>query len=149
MVMPPSSHSARACAEAVAKGCLSSRVRLLGRVVTAVYQEELAPHKLTAGQFTIMTALCLAGQMSPALLAKRLRLEKSTVSRNVRLMIEGGLVHAEGQGRGQQLSPTPRGQRLFEAAFPAWQRAQRRTKELLGAAGTEALGRIAASVSGD
>jgi DNA-binding MarR family transcriptional regulator len=127
----------------VARGCLASRVRMLGRVVSALYQEELDPHGLTVGQYNILTALCLAGHMSPVALSARLRLEKSTVSRNLRLMIASGWVHAEGNGRGQKLSPTARGQRVFQAAFPAWQKAQRRTRDLLGAAGTEALSRVA------
>jgi DNA-binding MarR family transcriptional regulator len=142
-----SSTSARACAEAVARGCLASRVRMLGRVVSALYQEELEPHGLTVGQYNILTALCLAGRMSPVALSARLRLEKSTVSRNLGLMIASGWVHAEGKGRGQQLSPTARGQRLFQAAFPAWQKAQRRTKDLLGAAGVEALSRVADGIA--
>jgi DNA-binding MarR family transcriptional regulator len=120
---------------------------MLGRVVSALYQEEMDPHGLTVGQYNILTALCLAGQMSPLALAKRLRLEKSTVSRNLRLMIASGWVHAEGSGRGQKLSPTARGQRLFQAAFPAWQKAQRRTKDLLGVAGIEALSRVADQVA--
>jgi DNA-binding MarR family transcriptional regulator len=131
----------------VAKGCLASRVRMLGRVVSALYQEEMEPHGMTVGQYNILTALCLAGRMSPVALSARLRLEKSTVSRNLSLMIASGLVHAEGKGRGQQLSPTARGQRLFQAAFPAWQKAQRRTRDLLGAAGVEALSRVADGIA--
>jgi DNA-binding MarR family transcriptional regulator len=126
---------------------MGARVRTLGRVVSGVYQQELDAHGVTVGQFNILTALCLAGYMSPAALSARLRLEKSTVSRNLRLMIDTGWVQAEGQARGQKLSATARGQRLFEAAFPAWQKAQRRVKDLLGADGTEALARLAATVT--
>lgn len=122
---------------------------MLGRVVSGVYQHELDPHGVTVAQFNILTALCLAGHISPAALSTRLRLEKSTVSRNLRLMIDSGWAHVEGQNRGQKVSPTVRGQRLFEAAFPAWQKAQRRVKDLLGAAGTEALAQLAATVAED
>ena len=138
---------ALACAEEMASDCLAARARLVARVVSGVYQEELDQHGVTAAQVSILTALVLARQMSPAALSARLRLDKSTISRNLHLMIDHGWISAQGRGRGLVLAPTRRGTALHQAAYPAWQQAQRRTRALLGKAGARELTVLAAALS--
>jgi DNA-binding MarR family transcriptional regulator len=139
--------SARSCAEEVARGCLASRVRMLGRVISGLYQEQLDAHGLTVAQFNILTALVLSRGMSPGALSARLRLEKSTISRNLRLMVDNGWARVVGRGRSQQVTPTAEGERLYGAAYPAWVKAQGRTKALLGNAGIKALGVLTDSLA--
>jgi DNA-binding MarR family transcriptional regulator len=146
MARSASTPPARACAEEVARDCLGSRARLIGRVLSGLYQEQLDPQGLTVAQLNILTALVLARRMTPAALSSRLRLDKSTISRNLRLMIDNGWVLGEGRGRSLMLAPSPEGERLFQAAYPAWRRAQRRTRRLLGPRGMRALQTLAAAL---
>jgi DNA-binding MarR family transcriptional regulator len=139
---------ARQLAEEVADRCIASRVRMLSRVMTGIYQEELRPHGLTAAQFNILTALALTGDLAQSKLAVALRLEKSTVSRNVALMVENGWVVASGAGRGMSLSLSTAGASLFRAAHPAWARAQTRAAAVLGETATRAMNRAAATLAG-
>ena len=72
----------------------------------------------------------------------------STLSRNVRVMEENGWLRSEpvASGVGRQLRITGRGERLYQAAAPAWRKAQKEIKELLGKDGTCAILRAVAQV---
>ena len=132
----------------VAAECLGSRLRMLARSVSAIYQEMLTPLGLTVAQFNILTALILAERMSPAALSSRLRLEKSTISRNLRLMASNGWVQLQGAGRSLQLTPSAQGRLLYKKAHPSWRKAQQHTSKLLGADGTRAVEVLMTALNG-
>jgi DNA-binding MarR family transcriptional regulator len=72
--------------------------------------------------------------------AKRLNMDKSTLSRNVRLMEDHGwLSVSPDQGRSQSLTIESRGRKLIEKALPLWQGAQERARELLGERGARSI----------
>lgn len=126
-------------ASAVSEVCLASRVRLLGRVVTALFQRELDPYGVTVSQFNILTALLRTGRTSPSRLSAMLRLEKSTLSRNLLLLNKSGWTVTEERGRTVEVEISPRGEKLYETAFAGWKRAQDRARRLLGRAGMKAI----------
>lgn len=130
----------------VTAGCLCFRARCLSRTVSRLYHEGLRPHGVTVAQFILLAAITRRAPVMPAELSKRLNLEKSTLSRNIKLMEAGGWVSV-GQGRSaraQQLSITTKGRNALERAFPAWKRAQETARELLGDDIIAALKRVRA-----
>jgi DNA-binding MarR family transcriptional regulator len=68
-------------------------------------------------------------------------LDKTTLSRNVRVLVRRGWLKAEGaeDQRVRILSVTPEGEEAFLRAFPYWERAQHRLAEGLGRTGTSVL----------
>lgn len=117
----------------VASDCLLLRSRRLARLVTRIYAEELAPHGLDVGPFTLLAALSVKPGARSADLSALLDLERSAVSRELAHLVREGLVVAEPiDGRSASLRPTPAGRARFEAALPAWERAQERAHALLG-----------------
>jgi DNA-binding MarR family transcriptional regulator len=133
----------------IASECLAGRVRILNRVVTGIYDDALRPHKVRISQMNVLVALAAIGPVRAADVCRRLRLEKSTLSRDLDRLLERRLVRATpATGRGQELQATPAGRALIKRVTPAWEEAQRRVQELLGpevAKGLkEAMGRLRA-----
>ena len=81
-------------------------------------------------------------------IVRRLNMDKSTVSRNLRLMREKGWldVETEGSGRGHALALTEKGKALVEESVSAWNEAQTRAKAMLGQRGAASIHSVANSV---
>lgn len=135
-------------ARAIATECLALRVRRLDRLLSRIYDAALRPHGVTIAQLGLLTAVRLSGPVTPGRLGDILDLERSTVSRNVALLLRNGWVSAAiaPDGRSQLLSIARRGEGLLDAAIPAWRRAQREAEGLLGPEGVLAVGRVARTV---
>jgi DNA-binding MarR family transcriptional regulator len=132
--------------ELVAKECIATKVRLLNRAVTAIYDEALRPHGLKVSQMSVLVTVARIGEASPGAVGRILHLETSTLSRNVDRMRARGWLDAvpTADGRAHLLRVTPRGRRLLREAHPAWCRAQERASELLGEQGTRGISRTVA-----
>ncbi len=135
-------------AETIAGDCLAVRVRMLNRTITAIYDDALRPLGLTAGQLNILVVIARRGPISPGEVARRLNMEKSTVSRNIERMRKNGwvTVMAAESGRKQQLTLTRQGKTLLEKSVPAWDEAQTRARAVLGRRGAESIHRVGNAV---
>ena len=131
--------------DTIAKSCIAVRLRLLNRVVTNFYDDALRPLGLKVSQLNILVVTAKLGLARPAQVCDILQLDASTLSRNVKpLQAHGWLeVVPEEDARAQPFRLTAQGKRLIEKAAPAWERAQRRAEELLGADGVALLTRAA------
>ncbi len=135
-------------ADLIAGECLAVRVRLLNRTITGIYDEALRSLGMTVGQLNILVAVAKLGPVSPGDVARRLNMEKSTLSRNVdRMRGHGWVVVLPGEsGRSQTLGISPRGRKLLEKAVPLWKEAQARAKAVLGQRGARSIHRVADAV---
>ncbi len=126
-------------AEMISANCLAARVRLLHRTITGIFDEELRSLGLTDAQLTILVATANRGPVSPGALARRLNLEKSTISRKIaRLNKNGWLIVSDGEsGREQQLTLNAAGKALLVKALPVWSEAQTKVKATLGQRGAD------------
>jgi DNA-binding MarR family transcriptional regulator len=104
--------------------CLAARRR--ARAVTRHFEARLRRHGLRATQFSILAALAIRSPRPMGALAERLGLERTTLTRAVKLLERNGWVRVEpsGDARERPLSLTDAGRRKAEAAFPAWKEAQ-------------------------
>jgi DNA-binding MarR family transcriptional regulator len=112
-------------ARTISQECLAIRARRLQRGITRIYDGALRAHGLSVAQLGILVVVALKGQVQPKVLCQILDLEKSTLSRNVALMVTKGWVEAEAAGRSQILRLTQSGAALLARARPAWEGAQR------------------------
>jgi DNA-binding MarR family transcriptional regulator len=119
-------------------------VRLLNRTITGIYDDALRPLGLTSGQLNILVFIARRGPVAPGEVARRLNMEKSTVSRNIERMRKNGwlLVTTADPGRGQNLLLARQGKALLEKSLPAWDGAQARAREVLGRQGAESIRRV-------
>src|SRR5947209_6217265 len=82
-------------AEIIAGECLAVRVRTLNRAVTALYDEALRPHGLRVGQLNLLVAVARMRPARPGDFCQFLRVDKSTLSRDVEIMRRNGWLEVE------------------------------------------------------
>jgi DNA-binding MarR family transcriptional regulator len=134
--------------ETMSRDCIAARLRLLNRVITNLYDDALRPLGLKVSQLNILIATARLGLARHTRVCEILQLDASTLSRNVeRMRAHGWLeVMEDEDARAQPFRLTPRGKRLLEKAFPAWEEAQRRAGELLGRDGLALFDKAAGMV---
>jgi len=125
----------------ISEQCIAVRMRMLNRVITAVYDDAVRPLGLTAGQSNILVMVERLGNPRQGDVGKLLYMEKSTLSRNVeRLRQNGWLEVTEHAGdRARYLNATPSGRDVIEQSLPLWESAQIRAREIIGPAGEQGL----------
>lgn len=131
----------------VASGCACRRLRGAARAVTRIYDDALRPTGLRTTQFTLLTAAELGGGALISELADALALERTSVTRELKLLEERGFVSiTPGEDRRSRVVElTKAGRRALAAAYPRWREAQARVlKNTHRADWSELAGRIAA-----
>ena len=130
-------------AQTITSECVGGRVRTLSRVITRIYDEHLRALGLKFSQMNILTVITARGSISPQQIGKLLGIEKSTLSRNVRILESNGWIESQPGESGNTLllSATPKGRRLVQKASPCWRRAQEEVTSLLGKRTTSAIRR--------
>jgi DNA-binding MarR family transcriptional regulator len=140
----PTTHAA----DRIAGECLARRVRLLNRTITGIYDDSLRPMGLTSGQLSLLVVVAKRGPLSPGEVAKRMNMEKSTVSRNLDRMRQNGWVRVRQSdaGRKHEVTLTRSGRDLIQKCLPAWDEAQTRARAMLGRGGVESIHRLSNTV---
>ncbi len=128
--------------DTIAGECIAVRMRMLNRVVTNIYDDALRPLGVKVSQMNILVATGKMGTARPAEVCERLHLDVSTLSRNVERMKARGWLEVipDEDGRAQPFRLTDQGRKLLEKAAPAWKKAQRQAKSLLGDGIVDLLG---------
>jgi len=128
-----------AIADYVRRGpeCAFANTRLLGRVITSVYDEALRPADLRASQLALMWAIVACEPVEMGRLGEITQTDQTTLSRTVENLRQSGLVAIERgddrRVRGLRLSS--KGRRQFARALPYWEEAQRRVDQWLSVEG--------------
>lgn len=139
----------QAVCKKMARECMALRLRLISRVVTAIYDGVLRAHGVTINQLNLLVAISRIGDSASAKqVGQVLRMEPSTVSRNLdRMKQEGWLRVASGtHERTRRLKLTRKGERLVLKASTAWEEAQKITLELLGDANFHTAAHMASTI---
>jgi DNA-binding MarR family transcriptional regulator len=131
--------------------CLLSRARVLNRVLTGIYDDELRAFGLKATQLNLLVAVARVGPVRRIDIGKRLHLDPSTLTRNLKIMLTHGWIEEiiDGEdGRGSPLQVTAQGRDLLHQIVPSWRKAQDRTQKLIGNDGATLLRKLAANMIG-
>jgi DNA-binding MarR family transcriptional regulator len=138
-------------ADRMARECIAVRVRLINRVISALYDEALRPFGFRISQVNILAAVAHLGESRPAEVSRILRIEKSTLSRDVELMKQNGWLESDPPtgGRNQRIRLTPRGTELLGRIQPSWEKAQAEARRLIGEESEAALRQVAARLGFD
>jgi len=110
-----------------ASGCVCTSLRMASRVVARRYDRALAPAGLSAASYSILARLDAEGAMALGELAARLALERTTLSRELRPLVDVGLARIAGDPgdrRRRMAELTPAGARAVARARPLWAAAQ-------------------------
>ena len=135
----------------IAGECLFSRARKLNRVLMGIYDHELRPFGLKATQLNLLVAMAKVGPVRRIDIGKRLHLDPSTLTRNLKIMLTNGWIKEiiDGEdGRGSPLQVTAKGRDLLHQIVPSWRKAQARTQKLIGDNGATLLRKLAGNMIG-
>lgn len=135
----------------MAGGCLMGRARLLTRVLTGMYDDELRPFGLKATQLNLLVVVAQLGPVRRIEIGRMIHLDPSTLTRNLQVMLSNGWIEEvadDEDGRGLPLRVTKRGKALLEEVSPAWKRAQGKAEKLLGSDGAALLRRLSSGLFG-
>lgn len=136
----------------IIRTCLLTRTRRIARIITNLYDQELRPYGVNAPQFSLLVLIAKLGGASRAEIGRANYQERSTLTRNLALLLAEGWVEemvSEGSGRSRPLVLSEAGRTLLVSAAPAWRAAQVKAKQLLGKEGAGALVGLADSISLD
>jgi DNA-binding MarR family transcriptional regulator len=122
-------------------GCTNFKLRQLARRVTQHYDRHLALSGLKTSQYSLLGHVDRLGPLPPGELARRMDMDASTLSRNLRPLLAAGWLHmGEGvDGRTRLLSITDAGRELRRQAQRQWKAAQVALNHKLGPATVVAL----------
>ena len=123
------------------RGCTNFKLRQLLRAVARHYDAEIARAGLKGTQYSLLSHLVAFEPVQPMVLARRMGLEASTLTRNLRVLIDQGWVR-QGAGedaRSRLVHTTPAGRAKQAEARRYWKKAQLGLNERLGAARVAAL----------
>lgn len=138
--MEPSAASQK-MVNSIATNCLSVRLRLMNRMVGAIYDEALLPHGIKASQLNILVTVSAFGRATSRQLCQVLHMDASTFSRAVTRLQKNRWLQVEPSGEGKILKVvvTQEGIKKIEDVYPDWQKAQARTTEALGESTAETI----------
>ena len=128
--------------------CACATIRRTARLVTQLYSHEMAP--LEPGQFALLSAFDGRPGVSQGKLGRALGMDKTTLSRNLRLLERHEWIIAaptsDQRERGYRL--THAGKKTLAAANAGWTRAQKRLRNTLKPGEWETMMNVFGRVAG-
>ena len=123
------------------QGCTNLKLRQLSRVVTRHYDSFVAATGLKNTQYSLLSHVVLLGPIRPSDLAQRIRLDASTLTRNLQpLVAQGWLRQGPGDdARSRLVEATEAGRTKRAEAQRAWKQAQLALNARLGSERVAAL----------
>jgi DNA-binding MarR family transcriptional regulator len=100
-------------------------VRRTARLLTRRYEEALRPAGVTVSQFEMMSVVQAIQPVEQSRLAKMLETDQTTLSRNMRLLVESGWLETvtdESDGRRRRYRLSTAGTVVLREARRCWQR---------------------------
>jgi DNA-binding MarR family transcriptional regulator len=114
--------------------CYCATLRQLARRLTRVYEAELRQAGMTPAQFELLNHLHARPRSSQSTLAGAVDADQTTLSRNLKLLVEQGWVGvgvSAQDARVAEYSLSAAGRTALRRAMPHWRRAQARVEAAL------------------
>ena len=120
--------------------CFALQARKTANLLARLYNSALEPLGLEISQFSTLSAVALERSDSITELAGALGVERSTLTRNLKVLERDGLIVLSArQGRGSMYRLTSKGRRMLSKALPLWDGVQARVSRALSAASAPEL----------
>ena len=115
--------------------CACNQLRRSARGMTQVFDAGMGPDGLKVTQMPVLVGLGVGGSMPVSALADALGLDRTTLTRNLKVLEDRGLVLTaphEQDARVRMVSMTPEGADELSAALARWDRVQSLVEERFG-----------------
>ncbi|MDR3455337.1 MAG: MarR family winged helix-turn-helix transcriptional regulator [Rhodoferax sp.] len=115
-------------------GCTNLRLRQLMRRVAHHYDLEMAKAGLKTTQYSLLSHVLRLGPVRPTELARAMQLDASTLTRNLKPLIDAGWVEMSSgsDARSRSITITAQGRTKRSEAQHHWKAAQQSLNQLLG-----------------
>lgn len=123
------------------QGCTNLKLRQLMRRVAQLYDAEVGCSGLRGTQYSLLSYVAKLGPIRPVDLAREMKVQASTLTRNLRPLIDAGWVRMEAgpDARSRLVTVTEAGRQKRQEAQRHWRIAQEAVNERLGARRVVAL----------
>ncbi|MDO4536395.1 MAG: MarR family winged helix-turn-helix transcriptional regulator [Clostridium perfringens] len=119
--------------EKTLSACNCLNLRWITSSTIALYDKYFTPIGITVQQYTILKYILNLSPITVTDLATILKFERSTISRNIKVLTDRKLVtYTNPKGRGKQLELTAMGKDILSAANIEWDKAQKEFADKLG-----------------
>jgi DNA-binding MarR family transcriptional regulator len=114
--------------------CFCIGMRQAAQSITQLYDDVLAPSGLKVTQFSILRVVQRSGPMSISGLAQQVDLDRTTIGRNLQVLVRDAMVAlSPGEDRRERsVHLTARGEQALAIALPLWEKAQAIVTSSLG-----------------
>ena len=116
------------------QGCTNLKLRQLMRRVGQRYDAEVGKTGLRGTQYSLLSYVVKLGPIRPGDLARQMKIDASTLTRNLKPLIDAGWVTlaAGADGRSRLVNSTPAGRDKRQEAQRRWRVAQEGINQALG-----------------
>ncbi len=115
--------------------CIAYNLRKLSRQINKFYNEKISQSGLQGTQFPLLLAIKQNQPITITKLADILDIDRTTLSRSLKLMEKKGYIFfglQKGDNRLKNIALTAQGLSLIDQALPYWQEAQNEMEEIIG-----------------
>jgi len=123
------------------QGCTNIKLRQLMRRVARIYDAEVGKTGLRGTQYSLLSYVVKLGPIRPGDLAREMKVSPSTLTRNLRPLLNAGLLEQGpgADGRSRMVSVTDAGREKRQEAQRRWRVSQEEVNARLGAKRVVAL----------
>ena len=116
------------------QGCTNIKLRQLMRRVAQHYDAEVGKTGLKGTQYSLLSYVCKLGPIRPGDLAREIRIDASTLTRNLKPLVAAGWLSlaAGTDGRSRSVDVTHAGRDKRQEAQRRWRVAQEGINQMLG-----------------
>ncbi|MDR3199900.1 MAG: MarR family winged helix-turn-helix transcriptional regulator [Spirochaetales bacterium] len=114
--------------------CYCTGLRRAAKELTGYYDRMLMPSGITVNQYALLINSSRIAPCSVSKLAAAMRLERTTLVRNMKPLLSAGLLmdSSPDGSRDRQLMLTRAGRACLRTAMPLWEKAQMKIKKYMG-----------------
>lgn len=121
--------------------CIGSRLRRLSRIVDGHFRKAINDYNITENQMTILFFLRKKGRTEQGKIGEILGLQRSTVSRNIKLLEKENYVMKSSNYR-PDIDLTLKGGELVDNLIPLWNEVMNELVDKLGPSGMETINEL-------
>lgn len=131
-----------------ASPCLCLNIRRASRAVTEYYEQILEPSGIKIAQYSLLRHLELLEPATISVLAKHMRIDRTTLNRNMKPLSEAGLIaiNPGKDPRSRLITLTTAGKAAVSNATVLWEQAQTALKDYMGDSGIEQFNALVAKL---
>lgn len=116
--------------------CISGKIARINRITANIFRKYLAPFKVTDSQLTLLFVLTKAGGLTQKELSDFIYLEKSSLNRNLKRLIEKEFLTRK---KFPVIKITHEGKLFVEQIIPEWKKAMAEIRIIIGDEGEQSV----------